>query len=155
VDFCNLSRSVSKSSHTINGLSSPTVFYSNNDACVKWLHNMTSKAACHIKLRENSIQEWVQGKTLNIVHVAGKVNPANMFTKEMKDSAHFCCLKDFFMMCLSDFVNESLLDLHHDRQRSPKLLLLLPLSVLPVGEPLIWPLLHPFFLSYPVKSFPP
>ncbi len=36
VDFCNLSCSVSKSGHTIDGLSSPTVLYNNNDACVKW-----------------------------------------------------------------------------------------------------------------------
>jgi hypothetical protein len=85
VDFCNLSHSVFESGHTIDCLSSPTVMYNDNDACVKWLHNMTSKAACHIKLHENSIWEWVQNKTLNVIHVAGKINPTNIFTKEMKD----------------------------------------------------------------------
>ncbi len=73
-DFCNLSCSVSDSGHTIDGLSSPTVFYNNNDACVKWSHNMTSKAARHIELRENLICKWVQDKTLNIVHVTGKLH---------------------------------------------------------------------------------
>ncbi len=119
LDFRNLCRSVSNSSHSIEDLSSPMLLYNDNDACVKWLHNMTSKAARHIELRENSIQEWVQDKTLNIVHVAGKVNPANIFTKEMKDGAHFCCLRDSFMLCLSDFVNDSLLYLHHACQQSP------------------------------------
>ncbi len=121
VNFHNLSCSVSKNSHAIDDLSSPTVLYNNNDACVKWSHNMTSKAACHIKLYENSIQEWVQDKTLNVVHVAGKINPADIFTKEMKDSAHFCRLRDSFMIHLSDFVNDSLLDLHHACQLSPQL----------------------------------
>ena len=79
---------------------------------------MTSKAACHIKLRENSIHEWVQDKTPNVVHVMGKNNPGNTFTKEMKDAAHFRCLRDLFMICLSDFVNDSLLELHHFRQWS-------------------------------------
>ncbi len=120
VDFCNLSRSVSESGHTIDGLSSPTVLYNNNDACVKWSHKVTSKAARHIKLHESSIQEWVQDKTLNVVHVAGKINPADIFTKEMKDGTHFCHLRDSFMICLSDFVNDSLLDLYHPCQCSPQ-----------------------------------
>jgi hypothetical protein len=120
VDFRNLSRSVSDSGHTIDGLSSLTLLYNDNNACVKWSHNMTSKAAHHIELRENSIREWVQDKTLNLLHVAGKVNPADIFTKEMKDSAHFHHLRDSFMVCLSDFVNDSLLYLHHARQCSHK-----------------------------------
>jgi hypothetical protein len=118
VDFCNLSRSVSESGHTIDGLSSPTVLYNNNDACVKWLHNMISKAAHHIELCENSIWEWVQDMTWNVIHVAGKTNPTDIFTKEMKEGAHFCRLRDSFMICLSDFVNHSLLNLHHVCQRS-------------------------------------
>jgi hypothetical protein len=121
VDFRNLSCSVSKNVHVIDSLSSLTVLYNDNDACVKRLHNMTSKEARHIEPHENSIREWVQDKTLNVVHVAGKINPAEIFTKEMKDDAHFHCLRYFFMICLSDFVNDSLLDLHHTRQLSPQL----------------------------------
>jgi hypothetical protein len=119
VDFCYLSRSVSNSGHTIDDLSSPTLLYNDNDACVKWLHNMTSKAAHHIELHENSIREWVQDKTLIVVHVAGKVNPTDIFTKEMKDGAHFQRLRDSFMIRLSDFMNDLFLDLHHARQQSP------------------------------------
>ena len=50
---------------------------------------MTSKAACHIELRENSVRQWVQDKTLSVKDVAGKTNLANIFTKEMRDGAHF------------------------------------------------------------------
>ncbi len=85
---------------------------------MKWLHNMTSKAAHHIKLQENFIHEWVQDKTLNVVCIEGKNNPGNILTKEI-DGAHFCCLRDSFMTRLSDFVNDSLLQLHHSCQRSP------------------------------------
>ena len=42
---------------------------------------MTSKAARHIELRENSVREWVQNKTIDIEHVSGKINPADIFTK--------------------------------------------------------------------------
>jgi hypothetical protein len=117
-DFRNLLCSVSDNGHTLNNISSPTILYNNNDACVKWSHDMTSKDTCHIELQENSILKWVQNKTLNGVHFAGKFNPADIFTKEMKDSAHFCCLRDLFMIHLSDFMNDSLLELHHSHQRS-------------------------------------
>jgi hypothetical protein len=50
---------------------------------------MTSKAARHIELRENLVQEWVQDKTISVQHVAGKTNPADIFTKEMRDGVHF------------------------------------------------------------------
>jgi hypothetical protein len=123
VDLRNLSCSVSENGHTLDGLSSPMVLYNNNDACVKWLHDMTSKTAHHIKLCEDSIWEWVLDKTLNVVHVTGKINLVNNFTKEMKDGAHFRRLRDSFMICLSDFVNDSLLDLHHACQLSPQLTL--------------------------------
>ncbi len=67
---------------------------------------MTSKASHHIELQENSIRKWVQNKTLKVIHVAGKLNPADIFSKEMKDGAHFHCLRDSFMICLSDFMND-------------------------------------------------
>jgi hypothetical protein len=62
----------------------------------------------------------VQDKTLNVVHVAGKFNPTDIFTKEMKDGPHFRRLRDSFMICLSDVMNDSLLHLHHARQQSPQ-----------------------------------
>ena len=39
----------------------------------------------------------------------------------MRDGAHFRRLRDLFMSRLSDFVNDSLLESHHARQRSPNM----------------------------------
>jgi hypothetical protein len=82
---------------------------------------MTSKAARHIELRENSIREWIAVK-----HVSGKINPADIFTKEMRDGTHFRRLRDSFMSRLSDFLQDSLLAVHHARQ-------LLPTSLVPAA----------------------
>jgi hypothetical protein len=76
VNFCNLC----------------TTIYNDNDACVQWLHNMTSKAAHHIELHKNSVCEWVQDQTISVQHVPGKKNLANIFTKEMWDGVNFCRL---------------------------------------------------------------
>ena len=80
---------------------------------------MTSKAARHIELRENSVREWIQSKLLTVKHVSGKINPSDIFTKEMRDGMHFRRLRDSFMSRLSDFVNASLLAIHHVRQLAP------------------------------------
>jgi hypothetical protein len=63
--------------------------------------------------RENLVREWVQDGILNVLHVKGQVNPANIFTKEMRDGAHFWGLRDSFMCHLSDFLQQSLLAIHH------------------------------------------
>jgi hypothetical protein len=44
---------------------------------------------CQIELRENLVREWVQDGTLKVLHVAGKINLADIFTKEMRDGTHF------------------------------------------------------------------
>jgi len=77
---------------------------------------MTSKAARHIELWENSICEWIQSKLLTVKHVSGKINPADIFTMEMRDGTYFWRLRVSFMSRLSDFVNDSLLMVHHGRQ---------------------------------------
>ena len=67
----------------------------------------------HMELQENSVQEWVQDKVLNVLHVPGRVNPADIFTKEMRDRAHFQRLRDSFMCRFYSFVQQSLLVIHH------------------------------------------
>jgi hypothetical protein len=117
--FCNLSCGVSNAGYVIPDFDAPTVLYNGNEACVKWSYNMTCKAACHIELRENSVQEWIQDKTLHVEHVSRKINPADIFTKEMRDGAHFCHLQDSFMSRLSHFLTNSILAIHHASQHSP------------------------------------
>ena len=85
-------------------ISGPTKVFNDNSACVLWSHNMTLKAMRHIELRENSVREWVQDKSIKILHVEGKNNVSNIFTKEMRDVAHFCRLRDSLMCRLADFL---------------------------------------------------
>ena len=67
----------------------PTLLYNDYNACVRWSHNMTSKAACHIQLCENLVCEWVQDNSLAVKHVAVKINPSDILTKEMRNGTHF------------------------------------------------------------------
>ena len=126
VDFRHLCTSLCEAGHSLPDATIPTLLYNDNDACVKWSHNMTSKAARHIELRKNLVREWVQDKSLTVKHVSGKVNPSDIFTKEMCESTHFRHLRDSFMSCLSDFLQDSLLAVHHARQ-------LLPTSLVPAA----------------------
>ena len=63
-------------------------------ACVQWSHNKTTKSIRHIQIRENAVRESVQDGTVIVLHVAGKLNPADIFTKEDKDTTHFIIIRD-------------------------------------------------------------
>jgi hypothetical protein len=41
-------------------------------------------------MRENHVRENVENHFVPSQHIVGKVNLADLFTKEMKDTAHFC-----------------------------------------------------------------
>jgi hypothetical protein len=118
VDLRNFCQSVTNSGFPISHINKPTLIYNDNGACVKWSHNMTSKAAWLIELRPNFVRKWVQDKTISVKPVAGKMNPEDIFTKEMWDSIHFHRLRNSFMCYLSDFLNTSLLETHNARQLS-------------------------------------
>jgi hypothetical protein len=116
VDFRSVCQSMVESEHDIADVTSPTPLFNDNNACVRWSYKMTSKAARHIELQENSVCKWIQSKLLTVKHVSGKLNPSDIFTKDMCDSMHFRRLWDSFMSHLSNFVNASLLAVHHGRQ---------------------------------------
>ena len=91
--------------------------YNDNEACVRWSHNMTTKQIRHMEMRENSVREWVQNISVRDLHVKGKINPVDIFTKEMRDGTHFRRLRDSFMCRPSDFLQQSYLDVHLSRQQ--------------------------------------
>ena len=68
--------------------------YNDNQGCVDWCKSMTTKGMKHVSLRENAVRKSVDNKELSIHHVSGKLNPADLFTKELKDGAHFYRLRD-------------------------------------------------------------
>jgi hypothetical protein len=53
VNLRNLYLSFTKSGFPISDINAPTLIYNDNDVFVKWTHNMTLKAACHIELHKN------------------------------------------------------------------------------------------------------
>jgi hypothetical protein len=55
VNLRNLCLSFMKSGFPISDINKPTLIYNDNDACVKWSHNMTSKVAHHIELHKNLV----------------------------------------------------------------------------------------------------
>lgn len=76
---------------------SPTKVYNDNAACVAWSKNTTTKGLRHVQIRENAVRESVQNNFAEILHVAGKVNLSDLFTKEDKDDTHFVQLRDLLL----------------------------------------------------------
>ena len=100
----NFSRHFAASGIVLGDAKKATKLYNDNSACVQWSHNMTTKSMRWVELPENSIREWVQDGTLDVCHVQGVDNPSDIFTKEIRDAAHFCRLRDSFMCRLSTFL---------------------------------------------------
>lgn len=75
----------------------PTEIYNDNSACVNWSKATTTKGLRHIQMRENAIREAVANDFVSVKHIEGKVNLADMFTKEDKDVEHFVRTRDHVM----------------------------------------------------------
>jgi hypothetical protein len=63
--------------------------YNDNQACVNWSKKCTTKRLRHIQMKETHVRENIASNFIHIQHVGGKVNLADLFTKEMKDTGHF------------------------------------------------------------------
>ena len=50
-------------------------------------------------MRENAIRENVQSKFIQVKHIAGLLNPSDLFTKEIKNVEHFFNIRDQ-LVCL-------------------------------------------------------
>ena len=75
----------------------PITVYNDNAACIKWSRNMTMKGLRYIQIRENAVREAVQAKIIHLQHIDGKINIADLFTKEDKDTAHFVSIRDILV----------------------------------------------------------
>jgi hypothetical protein len=105
VNTRNLILDLSSKGYPITDAESATPVFNDNDACVQWCHNMRTKGYQHIEHRENVTREWVEDGSISVSpHVSGKCNPADIFTKEMRDAANFRRIRDAFMSRGSDFL---------------------------------------------------
>jgi hypothetical protein len=76
---------------------SVNIVYNDNMACVNWSKCTTTKGLRHIQMKENRVRESIHSKFVTIKHIEGKINLADIFTKEMKDTSHFVVLRDLIM----------------------------------------------------------
>jgi hypothetical protein len=74
-----------------------TTVFNDNMACVNWAKCSTTKGLRHIQMKENHVLESVLSNFVTIKHIDGKINLADIFTKEMKDVSHFVVLRDLVM----------------------------------------------------------
>ena len=76
-------------------IQTPTPMYNDNQGTIDWSHTHSiSKKLRHLNIRENAVRDSIMAKTIALQHIEGKKNPADLFTKEHKDSHHFIALRD-------------------------------------------------------------
>ena len=75
-------------------LSNPINIFNDNMACVQWSKIRTTRTIRHIQLRDNAVRENIKKKTINIHHIPGAHNTADIFTKEDRDKNHFTSLRE-------------------------------------------------------------
>ena len=57
----------------------------------------------HINLKDCVVRDSIQAKAMDLFHIPGDINPIDIFTKEMRNAAHFRTLRDSFMMSAEKF----------------------------------------------------
>ncbi|KAL7516343.1 hypothetical protein ACHAWF_000044, partial [Thalassiosira exigua] len=55
---------------------------------------VTNKGIKHFNLKENKVREVRASGDAAVTHISGEINSSDIFTKEMKDAAHFRRLRD-------------------------------------------------------------
>ena len=96
-------------------ITQPTDVYNDNQACVDRSSTVTTKGIKHVNLHENRVREAQVDGQIQVKHIPGIINSADIFTKELKDSAHFCRLRDSFMV--SSFNSTTVCPLTWHRRR--------------------------------------
>jgi hypothetical protein len=78
--------------------------YNDNKSAVDWASSVTLKGTKHINLHECCVREQHQNKTVKVTHIPGVINSSDLFTKEIKDAAHFRRCRDSFMVSKANFM---------------------------------------------------
>ena len=81
----------------------PTRLYNDNQGTVDWSKTTSTKGMRHINLKDCAVRDSIQAEEVDICHIPGDINPSDIFTKEMRDGAHFRTLRDSFMMSAEKF----------------------------------------------------
>ena len=54
-------------------------------------------------MRENDVRENYQRNIIKVLHIGGKLNPSDMFTKEEKATQHYLDTRNSIMISESQF----------------------------------------------------
>ena len=76
----------------------PIPIHNDNQSAVQWSYHMTQKATRYIQIRDNAVREEVQSGFIKPVHIPGKQNLADLFTKELKDVSAFEMIRDILVV---------------------------------------------------------
>ncbi|KAL7516707.1 hypothetical protein ACHAWX_001691 [Stephanocyclus meneghinianus] len=87
----------------ISNANEKIMVYNDNDACVQWSASVTNKGTNHMNLKENYVRKAHQLGLAQVKHIPGIVKASNIFTKELKDAAHFCHCRDSMMVSRINF----------------------------------------------------
>jgi hypothetical protein len=69
--------------------SNPIPLWNDNQGCVDWTKGVSvSKKLRHINMRELSVHLYQRLGYVDVQHIEGKKNVADIFTKEIKDDNH-------------------------------------------------------------------
>jgi hypothetical protein len=68
--------------------SSPTPLYNDNQGAVNWSKTTSTKGMRHVNIQENIVRESIHiFKDIEVGHIPGPCNPADIFTKEFKSAS--------------------------------------------------------------------
>ena len=84
-------------------LTTPTPIKNDNQGAVLWAKGTTTKKMRWVDIRENLIRENIVNKNITISHIPGRMNLADLFTKEFRDVNLFLSLRNSFMVTADVF----------------------------------------------------
>jgi len=93
---------------------STNIVYNNNQACVNLSERSTTKGLCHIRMKENHVWENISSKFDQVCHVDGKINLADLFTKERWSFCWTSGSYDVFKFCFLILPLSSYLPFHFE-----------------------------------------
>ena len=72
--------------------------YNDNRGAVDWSSTgAITKRLRHLNMRQVAIRDAINAKEVAVYHIPGKVNPADLLTKEHRDATHFRELRDILV----------------------------------------------------------
>jgi hypothetical protein len=79
-------------------LTKPTKILNDNQGAVDWCKTTSTKIMHHVNIRENCVWEAIHVyHEVQVIHIPGKQNPADIFTKEYKDAATFISIRNLLV----------------------------------------------------------